>query len=49
MLMKASEVAAQLNQPESTVLRWIKKEKLPATLVKGSFRINRVDLLEWAT
>ena len=49
MLMKASEVAAQLNQQESTVLRWIKKEKLPATLVKGSFRINRVDLLEWAT
>ena len=49
MLMKASEVAAELNEQESTVLKWIKKEKLPATLVKGSYRINRVDLLEWAT
>lgn len=49
MLMKASEVAAELNEQESTVLKWIKKDKLPATLVKGSYRINRVDLLEWAT
>ena len=49
MLMKASEVAAELDEQESTVLKWIKKQKLPATLVKGSYRINRVDLLEWAT
>ena len=49
MLMKASEVATLLNNDESTILKWIKKKKLPATLVNGSFRINRVDLLEWAT
>lgn len=49
MLMKASEVAALLNTEENNVLRWIKKERLPAALVKGSYRINRVDLLEWAT
>ncbi|HBG04655.1 MAG: PTS fructose transporter subunit IIA [Geobacteraceae bacterium GWC2_58_44] len=49
MLMKASEVAALLNKEEGAVIRWIKKEKLPAALVKGSYRINRVDLLEWAT
>ena len=49
MLMKASEVAALLHNDESEVLRWIKKEKLPATKVHGSYRINRVDLLEWAT
>ena len=49
MLMKASEVAALLKNDESTVLKWIKKEKLPATLVNGVYRINRVDLLEWAT
>jgi PTS system nitrogen regulatory IIA component len=49
MLMKASEVATELNEQESTVLRWVKKEKLPATLVNGTYRINRVDLLEWAT
>jgi len=49
MLMKASEVAALLTSDEGTVLKWIKKEKLPATLVNGVYRINRVDLLEWAT
>lgn len=49
MLLKSSEVAALLDSDESTVIRWIKKEKLPAALVKGSYRINRVDLLEWAT
>jgi len=49
MLMKASEVAALLNRDESAVLKWIKKEKLPAVMVRGSYRINRVDLLEWAT
>jgi len=47
--MKASEVAALLLRDESTVIKWIKKEKLPAALVQGSYRINRVDLLEWAT
>jgi len=49
MLMKVSEVAALLKIDESAVLKWIKKDKLPATLVSGSYRINRVDLLEWAT
>ena len=49
MLLKASEVAALLDEEESTVIRWVRKEKLPAALVKGSYRINRVDLLEWAT
>lgn len=49
MLMKASEVAALLANDESDVIRWIRKEKLPATMVHGSYRINRVDLLEWAT
>lgn len=49
MLMKASEVAALLDMEESAVIKWIKKDRLPAALVKGSYRINRVDLLEWAT
>ncbi|MCM0084346.1 PTS sugar transporter subunit IIA [Geomonas sp. Red32] len=49
MLMKASEVAALLKKDESAVVKWIKKEKLPATMVRGTYRINRVDLLEWAT
>lgn len=49
MLMKASEVAALLHVDESTVAKWIKREKLPATLVRGNHLINRVDFLEWAT
>jgi nitrogen PTS system EIIA component len=49
MLMKASEVAGLLHKDEHTVLKWIKKENLPAILVRGIYRINRVDLLEWAT
>ncbi|HJV37055.1 PTS sugar transporter subunit IIA [Geomonas sp.] len=49
MLMNASEVARLLKKDESTIVKWIKKEKLPAVLVRGNYRINRVDLLEWAT
>lgn len=49
MLMKASEIAALLKIDESAVLKWIKKDKLPAVMVRGSYRINRIDLLEWAT
>lgn len=49
MLIKASEVAGLLQTDEHTVEKWIRKEKLPATLVNGTYRINRIDLLEWAT
>jgi len=49
MLVKADEVAELLAVDEKAVLKWIKKEGLPATLVNGIYRINRVDLLEWAT
>ena len=49
MLVKANEVADLLAVDEKAVLKWIKKEGLPATLVNGTYRINRVDLLEWAT
>jgi nitrogen PTS system EIIA component len=49
MLMKTSELAVLLKKDESVILKWIKKDKLPATMVRGSYRVNRVDLLEWAT
>jgi nitrogen PTS system EIIA component len=49
MLLKTSEVATLLNKDENAVLKWIRKEHLPAILVRGVYRINRVDLLEWAT
>jgi len=49
MLIKAAEVAALLQTDEKAVIKWIKKDGLPATLMNGIFQVNRVDLLEWAT
>jgi len=49
MLISVSEVAALLKTKEKTVVKWIKKEKLPATPMNESYVVNRVDLLEWAT
>ena len=49
MLLEATEAADALYVDEKTVLRWIKKDNLPAELVQGEHRINPVDLLEWAT
>jgi PTS system nitrogen regulatory IIA component len=49
MLIKATDVAELLDTEEKAVIKWIKKEGLPATLVNGMYQINRVDLLEWAT
>jgi len=49
MLLEASEAAQALNVDEKTVMRWIKKDHLPAEDIQGNFRINPVDLLEWAT
>ena len=49
MLVKATDLADLLDVEEKTVIKWIRKEGLPATLVNGIYQINRVDLLEWAT
>ena len=49
MLLEPSEAAQALNVDEKTVVRWIKKDKLPAEHIQGDYRINPVDLLEWAT
>lgn len=49
MLIKASEAADLLQVEEKNVIKWIRKEGLPATQVNGVYQINRVDLLEWAT
>jgi len=49
MLLEPTEAAQALNVDEKTVVRWIKKDHLPAELVQGDYRINPVDLLEWAT
>ena len=49
MLLEPSEAAQALNVDEKTVVRWIKKDNLPAESLHGDYRINPVDLLEWAT
>lgn len=49
MLLEASEAAQALNVDEKSIARWIKKDKLPAEVIQGNYRINPVDLLEWAT
>lgn len=49
MLLEPNEAAQALTVDEKTVLRWIKKDGLPAESIRGTYRINPVDLLEWAT
>jgi nitrogen PTS system EIIA component len=49
MLIKAAEVASLLQTEEKAVIKWIRKDGLPATLMNGIYQVNRVDLLEWAT
>jgi PTS system nitrogen regulatory IIA component len=49
MQLTVSETARLLNVDEKTVERWIRKKGLPACKVNDKYRLNRVDLLEWAT
>jgi PTS system nitrogen regulatory IIA component len=49
MLLSLTETAALLNADEKKVLHWIRKEGLPACKVNDEYRLNKVDLLEWAT
>ncbi|MBI5189047.1 MAG: PTS sugar transporter subunit IIA [Nitrospirae bacterium] len=49
MMVKAGDVAGLLGVEEKTVLGWVRKDGLPATLVNGNYQINRMDLFEWAT
>ena len=43
------DAAALLNVSEKTVYRWIEQGELPAYRVDDQYRINRAELLEWAT
>lgn len=49
MLLSVKDVCRLLNAPERTIFRWIKAGSLPATKVGDDWRINRVELMEWAT
>jgi PTS system nitrogen regulatory IIA component len=49
MFLKVTDLAATIGVDEKTVLGWIKNMGLPAHKQDDRYRINRVDLLEWAT
>jgi len=49
MFLKITDLANATGVNEKTVLDWIKHKGLPAHKQDDRYRINRVDLLEWAT
>jgi PTS system nitrogen regulatory IIA component len=49
MKIGVREAAAFLNQPETTIYRWIKDGTLPAHKMSDRYWFNRAELLEWAT
>src|SRR5882724_522994 len=48
MDLTVRELAKLLKVPEKTVSRWIEKEDLPAYRLHEQYRLNRVELQEWA-
>ncbi len=48
MKLTVPEVASILGSTEKRVYEWIVESGLPAQRIRGQFRINRTDPLEWA-
>lgn len=48
MDLNLRDAAEILNVSESTLSRWVNDEGLPAFMINGRYRFNRIDLLEWA-
>jgi PTS system nitrogen regulatory IIA component len=49
MQLTVRDLTKLLNVAEATVSRWIKQRGLPARQIGGLYRVNRAELLEWAT
>jgi PTS system nitrogen regulatory IIA component len=49
MRVTVREAATLLNAPEAKVYEWIESRDLPAHRINDQYRINRSELLEWAT
>src|SRR5437899_1783156 len=49
MQLTVRDLTKLLNVTEATITRWIKQRGLPAQQVAGQYRVNRAELLEWAT
>lgn len=48
MDMTAKDAARMLNVPEDQIYAWIRNGTLPSYRVKDRYRLDRVELLEWA-
>ncbi len=48
MQYSIQDVVKLFNLPEKTVTRWIQDEQIPFHQVRGQYRFNRGELLEWA-
>jgi PTS system nitrogen regulatory IIA component len=49
MRLTVREVATLLDSPQETVYRWIESGEMPAHRIHDQYRVNRSELLEWAT
>lgn len=49
MQLTARDAARLLGVPETTLERWLKSGELQATRVSDQYRLNKIDLLEFAT
>jgi PTS system nitrogen regulatory IIA component len=49
MRVTVHEAARLLNTSDDSIYRWIESGELPAYRINDQFRINRTELLEWAT
>jgi len=49
MDLTAKDAARLLNVPENTIYAWIRNGTVPSYRVRDKYRLNRVELLEWAT
>lgn len=48
MDLTAKDAARMLNLPEEQIYAWIRNGTLPSYRIKDRYRLNRVELLEWA-
>ncbi len=49
MTLNVRDAAKLLDVSEKTIYRWISQQKLPASRVGDQYRLNKAELLEWAT
>jgi len=49
MQLSVKDAASLLGVSENTVYHWVKTGEIPAYRIRGLYRFNRAELLEWAT